>query len=162
VVRTGGGADHAACQIPAKEDFIMRGRRPAGPEFVQHLSGSPLSKNRAQMILETMNGSCTITEACQLLDLSPARFFQLRADYHCGGLDRIELQAAGRPAHLPSPLEEQNQQLRQRVAELEAALKISQVREELALVLPQVGQASAEKKTRRRTGKKSPSSAKNT
>ncbi len=43
----------------------MRGRHPSGPEFVDKLQGLPEAKLRLKVVLETLDGSCRIQEACE-------------------------------------------------------------------------------------------------
>ena len=40
------------------------GRKPAGPQIVERLEGSPVAKQRLEVILETIAGRWTIPEAC--------------------------------------------------------------------------------------------------
>jgi hypothetical protein len=57
---------------------MKRGRRPAGPEYVQHLDGSDIAKERVKIVLETVAGTCGVDDACQRLDICGQRFHQLR------------------------------------------------------------------------------------
>jgi hypothetical protein len=124
----------------------MRGRYPSGPEFVDKLKGTLEAKKRVKVTLETLNGTCRVQEACRKLDIKEARFDQVRIDILQAALNAAERRPAGRPARETSPAEEENQQLRERIAQLEAELDAAMIRAELAVTLPQVG-ASAEKKT---------------
>jgi Helix-turn-helix domain len=123
----------------------MRGRHPSGPEFVARLHGSATAKQRAQVVLETIAGHCTVGEACERLGISEQRFDQLRIEMLQEGIDRLEPQPAGRRARVETPEEMENKCLKARIAELEARLRAAEVRAEVALTLPQVG--AAEKKT---------------
>jgi transposase-like protein len=114
----------------------MRGRMPAGPEVVEHLEGSDKAKERARIILETMMGKWRVQEACERLDICEQRFRQLRDDFLQGGLERLEGQPAGRPRRAPEP--EETVALRQQLEALQGELQAAQVREEIALALPQV------------------------
>ena len=124
----------------------MRGRHPSGPEFVDKLDGSPEAKERLKVLLETLTGTCRVLEACERLSIKEARFDQLRIEILQGGLNAAERRPAGRPAQAPKPAEIDNEQLRERIAQLEAELQAALIRAELAVALPQAG-ASAEKKT---------------
>jgi hypothetical protein len=124
----------------------MRGRYPSGPEFVDKLGGLPEAKLRLKVVLGTLNGTCRIQEACEQLGIKEARFDQLRIKLLQAAVNAAERRPAGRPARESSPAEEENQQLRQRIAQLEADLQAALIRAELAVTLPNVG-ASAEKKT---------------
>jgi hypothetical protein len=124
----------------------MRGRQPSGPEFVDKLDGSPEARQRLKVVLETLNGTRRVQEACKILGIKEARFDQLRIELLLAALKAAERRPAGRPARESSPAEEENRQLRERIAQLEAELQAVMIRAELAVTLPNVG-ASAEKKT---------------
>ncbi len=129
----------------------MRGRRPVGPEYVQKLAGSDESKQRLQLILETLCGRVRLQEAAARMDISEIRFHQLRQDALQAALTGIEPGSAGRPS-TKTTAAQQVQALEQALAEKEQELHAAQVREEVALILPRVAQAppKAEKKTRPR------------
>jgi hypothetical protein len=124
----------------------MRGRRPSGPEFVDKLDGSPEAKLRLKVMLETLTGACRVQEACERLGIKEARFDQVRIEILQAALDAAEHRPAGRPARVPLLAEIDNDQLRKRIAQLEAELQAALIRAELAVTLPKVG-AAAEKKT---------------
>jgi hypothetical protein len=132
----------------------MRGRRPAGPAYVDKLEGSVQTKERLKVILQTMRGDLTVLEACAQLGVSTQRFHQLREEAMQGALQALEPRPAGRPSRPPTPAEEQVEQLQKELAHKEFAVRAAQVREEIALVLPRVVQpaepAEKKKKTRRR------------
>src|SRR6516162_7244664 len=146
----------------------MRGRRPSGPEYVEHLQGSTLAKERLKAVLETLAGTCRIQEACERLGVSEPRFHQLRERLLQAALNRMEPRQAGRPARQLSPAEEEAQVLKEQLAEMEVELRAAGAREEIALTLPNVAHPpeAAEKKTRRRPRKfhrpQSPGKRKNT
>jgi Helix-turn-helix domain len=136
--------------------MLMRGRIPAGPESVEHLEGSDKAKERLRVILETMAGRLRVGDACAQLGISEQRFRQLRAAVLQGALAILEDRPAGRPRRPPEPAA--SAALRQHVAELQWQLQVAQVREEIALALPQVSKPApdqaagptAPKKKRRR------------
>ena len=140
----------------------MRGRRPVGPEYADQLPGSETAKLRAKVILETMAGTCRLKEACLRLGISEQRFHQLRAEMMEAAVQALEPGHAGRPAHTPTPAEEQVLALEQQLQDKEVELRTAKAREEIALVLPEVRQEplEPEKKTpprrtqRRRRGRK--------
>ena len=126
----------------------MRGRYPLGVEAVEGLEGSAQAKERMQVILATLAGQCRIHEACAQLGISQQRFQQIRDKLLQGALASQELKAAGRKPRALSAAEERIAELEAEVAELHAAVRVAQTREEIALILPQVGpEAGAEKKT---------------
>ena len=112
----------------------MRGRYPSGPEYVDHLEGSPQAKQRLRVVLETMTGKYRVQEACQLLDICEQRFHQLRVELLQAALEQLEAKPTGRPRRQPLPME--TQVLQEKLADMELELQVSQVREEIALALP--------------------------
>lgn len=113
------------------------GRKPLGPHLVEHLEGSPRAKQRLEVILETITGRLTIDQACQHLGIKPAMFHRLRTEVLEASLARLEPRPMGRPIHQVSAEEARSAALEQRVADLESELKLAEVREEIARVLPQ-------------------------
>ena len=131
----------------------MRGRKPAGPQYVDGLEGSAQAKERLKVVLETLAGQCRVQEACQRLGLGEARFHALRQQALAAALAGLEPRPAGRPAAAePTPSATEVQALRAQVADLEVAVRAAQTREEIALVLPRVAEASGEEKKTRRRG----------
>jgi hypothetical protein len=119
----------------------MRGRIPQGPEAVEQLAGSPKAKERLRVILETMTGTLRVSEACVRLDICEQRFRQLRAELLQAALASLEDQPAGRPRRPEEP--EAVAALRRQVETLTRELQVAEVREEIALVLPQRSVAPA-------------------
>jgi hypothetical protein len=149
----------------------MRGRRPVGPEYAEQLTGSETAKRRAKVILETMTGKCRLKEACERLGISEQRFHQLREEMMTAAVKALEPGHAGRPAHTPTPAEEQVVALEQQLQDKEVELRAAKAREEIALIMPEIkhpspsgrgagGEGDPEKKTpqrppkRRRRGRK--------
>jgi transposase len=142
----------------------MRGRKPAGPEYVEHLAGSELAKERLKVVLETLAGTCRVQEACQRLGISEQRFHQLRQRMLEAALERLEPQPAGRKPAPLAPEQAQLAALADALAAKDVELRAAQARAEIALTLPRLVQEpeTPEKKTtqpttgnkRRRRGKK--------
>ena len=114
----------------------MPGRWPDGLEYLDKLEGSVEAKQRFKAILDTLFAQARTLDVCAQLGISATRFQQLREACMQGGLTAIESRPAGRPRRTESAETEEIRMLRQRVRELEQALLESQVREEIALVLP--------------------------
>ncbi|HLW66839.1 MAG TPA: hypothetical protein VKS79_16110 [Gemmataceae bacterium] len=126
----------------------MRGRRPSGPEFVHKLHGSELAKHRAEVLLETLAGTCRTTEACVRLKLSEQRFDQVRLEALQALVTSLELGTGGRPAKRPTQAELEVAQLRQQIAELKVQLQAALVRTELALTLTPAAKDESKKSAR--------------
>src|SRR5262245_49032404 len=146
-------------RAPIHGGTIMRGRWPSGPEYLNKLDGSVETKERLKAILDMMYGEVRLLEACAQLGISETRIHQLREQAMRGALTAIAPRPAGRPSRVLASEAEQIRALQARVRELEQALHESQVREEIALVLPHLGRTSSTeedpalgsgKKTRRR------------
>jgi hypothetical protein len=147
---------------------IMRGRKPVGPEYAEKLSGSDIAKLRAKVILETIAGTCRVQEACERLNISEQRFHQLREEMMAAAVKALEPGHAGRPAHTPTPAEEQVVTLEQQLVDKEVELRAAKARAEIAVIMPDVQHSPSgrgdggepEKKTppprpkRRRRGRK--------
>jgi transposase-like protein len=144
----------------------MRGRRPAGPECVEQLTGSDLAKERLQVVLQVLAGTCRVQEACRRLGISEPRFHQLRTQVLEAALERLEPRPAGRKPVPTSPEQVRLAELTDELAAKDVELRAAQARAEIALTLPRLTQETPapEKKTRplpsqgqrRRRGKKRP------
>jgi hypothetical protein len=121
----------------------MRGRTPAGPEYVDRVPGSDLAKERAKVIFETMAGNCRVSDACERLNICEQRFHQLRHQLVEWAVTGMEPRAPGRPAHASSPADEENRKLREELAAKDSELRTTRAREEIALILPHVGPIAA-------------------
>jgi hypothetical protein len=134
----------------------MRGRRPVGPEYAEQLAGSETAKLRTKVILETIAGTCRLKEACERLGISEQRFHQLREEMMVAAVKALEPGHAGRPAHTPTPAEEQVIALEQQLQDKEVELRAAKAREEIALVMPEVKHepVEPEKKTPQRPSKR--------
>ena len=108
----------------------MRGRLPVGPEYVDQLDGSAAAKERLKVVLQTLAGECRVLEACERLGICEQRFHQLRQEALEAALAGLEPGLPGRPAHTPSPAEQQVRTLEGQLARLEVELRAAKAREE--------------------------------
>lgn len=132
----------------------MRGRYPDSlEELLADLEGSAEDKQRVQAILETVCGSARVLHVCAKLDIGETRFRQLRTLILQGALDAIRPRPAGRPSRQAVVTAEQLRELEQVLAEKDLELHEAQVREEVALILPQRAEMETVKKGRRATVK---------
>jgi hypothetical protein len=133
----------------------MRGRKPSGPAAVERLPASPQAKERLRVILETLTGTCRISQACARLQVSEQRFDQLRTQVLQAALDCLEPRPLGRPRRPAVPAAVAD--LETRLEAVQTELAATQVREEIALLLPavQLHRAGPEKKAQRRRSPKS-------
>jgi hypothetical protein len=120
----------------------MMGRKSTGPRLVRHLDGSEQAKDRLEVMLESLFG-LPIEEACQRLGIGEAMLHRLRTRALQGALATLEPRRRGRRRQELSPAEEACQSLAAQVTELQAELKISELRRELESILPHVIQDRA-------------------
>src|SRR5690349_22677948 len=111
----------------------MRGRFPAGPDYVDKLEGSASAKERLKIVLETIAGTCRVQEACERLGICEQRFHQLRHEALAAALTGLEPGSPGRPAQMPSAAEQQVRALQEQLAAKELELRAAQARVEIAL-----------------------------
>src|SRR5260370_16596942 len=120
----------------------MRGRHPAGPNYVDKLAASVVAKDRLKEVLETMVGEGRVQEACQRLGVCEQRFHQLRQEAMEGALAALEPGVPGRPAQTVSPEQERIGALEEEVAALKGEVRAPKGREEIALASPPVLQGA--------------------
>jgi len=129
----------------------MRGRYPAGLEYVDKVDGSPVAKERARVIAELMGGELRLLEACRQLDLHETRVHQLRHTAWLWLVRAMEPGAPGRPRRRATAAAQRIRELEQALAAKELDLQQALVRAEVALIVPgrAEGATTPEKKTRR-------------
>ena len=133
---------------------MTRGRPPLGAEIVDRLEGSPQAKERLRAVLKTLAGEITIPQACQELGIGLSRFHEMRCVVLQGMLEDLEGKPRGRPPDAQQA-DARVQELQQQVLSLTMDLRASQIREELAIMLPRLARkpeepSGVEKKGRRR------------
>jgi hypothetical protein len=122
-----------------------------GPELVNNLDGSEQAKQRLKVILQTFSGEMTIPEACQQLHVSEARFHELRSQWLQSSVANLEPKPVGRPpAPEPSEQDQKIANLERQIVELKVDLRAAQIREELALLMPEVMESRNPKEQDRR------------
>jgi hypothetical protein len=131
----------------------MRGRYPAGSEYVDKVEGSPLAKERGRVLLELQAGRLRLLEACELLGVRETRLHQLRHAAMQGWVQGLEPGVPGRPGVSNTPEGERLRELEEQLAQKELALQEAQVRAEVALIVPQRSAHVVEKKGQRATAK---------
>ena len=133
------------------------GRKPLGPQLVERLEGSEHAKQRLQVMLETLTGARSIPEACQTLGIGESMFLRLRAEVLQTALDRLEPRPLGRPRRALTAEGQQVDTLAHEVEELRTELQASQVREELAQIMPAIVRPPLKKTSPRPTVTELPS-----
>jgi hypothetical protein len=116
-------------------EMLMRGRLPAGPEYVDKLEGSALAKQRTKAVLQTLDGSLRLQEACRDLDVCEQRLHQLRQQALQAAVAALEPGQPGRPAHTPTPADDKIRALEAELTAVKVELQAARVREEIAITL---------------------------
>ena len=119
--------------------MTRRGRKPTGAQLVERLEGSEHAKSRLRIILETLSGRRTISEACELLGIQESMFHKTRAQVLQAALGRLEPRPLGRPPQVSSPEDQRIAELENELTRQRTELKAAQIRQELAERLPRRG-----------------------
>lgn len=124
-----------------------RGRPPLGTEHVHKLDGDAETKERLRVILETLSGELSAAEACEQLGIGPSQLARLRERALAGALAALAPRPPGRPA-APPPEDDADRvaELEAEVQELMIELRASQLREEIAIIMPHLLRPTAAKK----------------
>lgn len=115
---------------------VPMGRKPSGPQIAERLEGSPVAKQRLEVILETIAGRLTVPEACQQLEIGESRFHELRNQTLQATLEALEPRPLGRPAKPTSPEQVEIDTLKAELRHLHAELELAQVQVRLARIHP--------------------------
>jgi transposase-like protein len=129
----------------------MRGRRPLGPALVTALALPRQTRERLQVVLETLTGALTLDGAARRLGLGRTRVVALRRQALRGAADALAPRPVGRPA-TAAPDRSAVAALEARVQELELALQAALVRTEVALTMPFLLRRGGSKKKEGRGG----------
>ena len=132
---------------------MARGRPPLRAGHVEQLEGAPVSKQRLALILRTLSGELTVDQACAEMGVSPAQFHRLRERALEGALAALAPGTPGRPAAAPPTPPSRVAELEAEVRDLKIDLRASQLREEIAVLMPHLlrpaPSAASKKKSRR-------------
>jgi len=124
-------------------------RPPGGVGHVDRLDGPEELKWRLRVLLDTLAGRVSVTQACEELGVSESRLHELRRQALVGALGALMPKPAGRPA-TAATTGDREQELQARVRELEVDLQAALVRTELALAMPELFRGHAKKNRRGR------------
>lgn len=116
---------------------MTMGRPNKGVGHVDGLDAATAEKDRLRAILETITGDLSVEDACARLGIHRAQFQDLRHRALQGAVTALQPGRPGRPPKQEAA-EEAIEQLRAEKAELEQELKLTRLRLELAIVLPEV------------------------
>ncbi len=131
---------------------MQTGRPSKGSQLIDRLDASAEAKRRAKAILGNLCGAMSIQEACRELGIGEPRFHQLRERFLAEGVKGLEPRPGGRPRRAQP--ERQVRELEERVRALEQELKASEIRTQIALVMPNLLKDPSLKAPRGGRGKK--------
>jgi hypothetical protein len=115
---------------------VRTGRKPAGPQIAERLEGSPVAKQRLEVILKTIAGRLTIPQACQQLGIGESRFHVLRNQTLQATLEALEPRPLGRPAKPTPPRQAEVDALHAELRRLHTELELTQVQLRIACIHP--------------------------
>jgi transposase-like protein len=116
---------------------------------VDGADGSDEAKQRLRAILRTLSGELSVSEACAQLGVSEPHFHRLRRDALTGAAEALEPRPAGRPAQQLDERDLQVAELEDKLGELTLELRASQVREQIAVLMPHLLQPAGGSKKKR-------------
>ena len=134
--------------------MAKRGRPIQGAQLVPSVPGSQTARQRLVVVLQTLAGALSIEDACSILGIKRSGFHKLRQQFLAQALGLLEPRPRGRRRREPTEAEQQVQRLQQEIVQLKLQLKATQIREEIALVMPHLlnnKRRSAGKKTPRKS-----------
>jgi len=100
------------------------------------MEGSEQARRRLRVMLETISGQKRIAEACEELGIGEAQFHKLRQKMLKGALAMLEPSAAGRPPATNADEDERIAGMQEENRQLRIELRVAQIREEVALLMP--------------------------
>lgn len=121
--------------------MARRGRPPKGPDLVDALDASEDAKARAKIFLQTIQGTLSVAEASTRLGVGEARFHEMRSEWLVQATALLEPKPRGRPP-APEPSKEQQrlEVLEAKINDLRRQVSEAQLRERMALLMPEVMQ----------------------
>ena len=145
-------SERAAFILPVEHGMSRRGRPHEGPELVDKLDGcSQEARQRLKVILQTIAGTFTVEQACEILGIKRSAFNKLRSLFITSAVRLLEPRAPGRKKKVLTPEQLEVQRLREENEHLRFELKAQQLREEIAILMPHLLKGGdAAKKTKRK------------
>jgi transposase len=122
------------------------GRPPKGPRLVEGLDASEEAKRKLKVILETIAGDLSVSEACERLGVSESRFHQLRDEVLSAGASSMEPKPRGRPRKVEEPAVSDMEELKKENEELREELEFARARTVIATAFPHLVKDPADQK----------------
>lgn len=115
---------------------MVMGRPNKGVTHVDNCDGSELSKERAKMVLQTITGELSVSEAMEKLGIQRPYFAELRLRALQGAVDALEPGRPGRKPNHEAHTDQQVTEMEAKIAALERELLLQRTRAEVAEILP--------------------------
>ena len=123
---------------------MVMGRPNKGVGHVDNCDGSKRSRQRTQVILQTITGELSVNEACEILGVQRPHFAKLRLRALQGAVEALEPGRPGRPRKHDAETEQRVTALASKVADLERQIELERARAAIAQILPG-GRAAGQK-----------------
>ena len=130
-------------------------RPPEGVGHVDRLDGPEDLKRRLRVLLDTLAGRVSVTQACAELGVSESRLHELRRQALVGALGALMPKPSGRPVTSETTTVREKD-LEARIQELEVDLQAALVRTELALAMPELFRSKKNRRRRKTSGAQRP------
>jgi transposase-like protein len=104
--------------------------------MAERLDGSEGATKRLRVVLETIAGERSVSDACRELGIGEVAFWRLRDKALRGALKELEPKRPGRPRSKGRPKPPRVAELEEEVEDLKVDLRAAQIREEIALLMP--------------------------
>lgn len=114
----------------------MRGRKARGPECVRDLPGDAEAKRRLEVILRIIAGDLRVRTAAITLGISAQYLHGLRDEVLQASLAQLTPRPLGRPRRAATPEQQRIAELEAELERLRRELAASQLRTEIAVLLP--------------------------
>jgi transposase-like protein len=107
-----------------------------GVQLVDTLEGSAEAKERLKVVLETLSGTKTMSEACTELGVGETALRELRGQMLQAMVQELEPRARGRPKQEARPSAQDLAALQAENRQLQMQLRGLQIRDEIAVAMP--------------------------
>jgi len=115
---------------------MVMGRPNKGVLHVENCEGSKQSKQRTKIVMRTITGELSVSEALDDLGVQRAYFAKLRLRALQGAVDALEPGRPGRRPKHDAATDQRVAELSSKVAQLERELQLERARADLASILP--------------------------
>lgn len=112
---------------------MARGRPSRGPKMAESTGSSEHAQKRLRLILETISGHCSVTDASEALGMSEAAFHKLRSIWLEDAAGLLEPKPTGRPANVLTPDQKRIQELQKELEDAKKNISAAQIQAEVAI-----------------------------